>query len=507
MILVKTTTPTIIDSTAWHGRSFNQTDTNLCAINSTLSAEYGLSYDARNFAYSSDPVGALRVYMQNIILQGPSLDPQTLLMHIDNVLSLPKNMVDPLIKELDDAFEIAARTSSGNGFNNSLANLLNTCGSPCNYFHPVGDVIALLATSSQMNTNNVAPLWDKDFDLFHAPTNVAAASFNKISSAAQRLLISTSQAVRSIAGAALSPIFTSNRISQEKTLLEQGKSLGYTSHGSYLATDPFPYFQTQDSASNLLARAKGSLMDCFRLHEFKYRYNPVDANMNLAVATNYHIRINSEGSAYNLNAFGKPKMPLVRPSKYSIGHALDYKDSRYRWDDEENWTRFPRTGKKATESTNTPQKPPTSKPSAQTAGAKVTDYGQANDPNLDSNSAKGIGISGIGEGGGPAGMKGGNYLLKDYSMAVSPDIEAQMRANGIQVGDWVNVQTTTGETFIKRFDDRTSNRLSGRVDFYSPVGRAAGLDNSVISITKADGPPPGYEQPPRYVYGQAMEAE
>jgi hypothetical protein len=119
---------------------------------------------------------------------------------------------------------------------------------------------------------------------------------------------------------------------------------------------------------------------------------------------------------------------------------------------------------------------------------------------------KGIGAGGIGEAGkGPAGLKGGNYLLKDYSMAASPDVEAQMRASGVKLGDWVNVQTADGRTFPKRFDDRTANYLTGRVDFYSPVGRAAGLDSAVTTITKASGPPAGYVQPPRYVSGVAVD--
>jgi hypothetical protein len=102
-------------------------------------------------------------------------------------------------------------------------------------------------------------------------------------------------------------------------------------------------------------------------------------------------------------------------------------------------------------------------------------------------------------------LQGGNYLLKDYSMAVSPDVEAQMRSTGIKPGDWVTVSTTDGRTLTKRWDDRTASTLSGRVDFYSPVGRSPQLDAGVVNITKASGPPLGYVQPPRYVNGQATQ--
>ena len=510
MILINTTAPALIDATAWHGRDFLRVNSNLCTFSTALSAEYGLSYDHKQFTNSSSPISALRTYMQNVILQGPDLDPQTLAMHVDRILSLPQSMVQPLVLEISNNLDIAS--GSGNGFPpesflNKLARMLNTCNSPCNYFKPVGDVVGLLASSTQMNTNSVAPAWDSGSTLLHAPVGVAQATFNKISMTAQKLLVGTAQAAKSIMSNALQPLFSSSRKSTETSLMQNGQSMSFVSHGTYLATDPFPYFQTQNNASNILARAKGSLFDCFSQHEYKYRYNPLDANMNLAVATNAHIVAVSEGSTYVLNVFGKPKVPLIKPRKMSIAEALDYKASNYVWDDGENRTLYPTTGSKSTE----PKSPPTptnanrAPGTANVAGSKVTDYGRPTDPYLDTNSKNGIGVAGIGEDGkGPSGLKGGNYLLKDYSMAVSPDVETQMRSNGISVGDWVQVNTADGQSFTKRWDDRTSADLSGRVDFYSPVGQAAGLDSQVVTITPLSGPPAGYIQPPRYVNGQAV---
>lgn len=515
MILIKTTAPQLVDATALYGITFVEKNTNLCAFTNVLSADYNLSFDNKNFEQSAQPINALRAYMQNIILLGNQLDAQTLQMHVDRVLSLPPQMVDPLIREIDDAFVAANQRRSPNddSFPSKLANLLNQCGGPCNYFRPIGDVVALLANAMQQNTNNVAPAWDGESSLLHAPLNIAGATFNKISLAAQQLLASVATATKNIVARATQPLFSSDRKQTETSLLQQGKSMSFIPHGGYLATDPFPYFQTQNNASNLLARAKGSLNDCFRLHEFKYRYNPLDANMNMAVATNNTINMTSEGSKYELNVFGKLKTPPVKPLYLSIKDLLDYTESRYDWDDDQNWNRYPKTGKKETEAQAQPQNTGTTNQQnqpangkANVAGAKVTDYGQSTDPYLDSNTKKGIGANGIGESGkGPAGLQGGNYLLRDYSMAASPDVEAQMRASGIRLGDWVNVQTSDGRTFTKRFDDRTANYLTGRVDFYSPVGRAPGLDSPVTTITKASGPPAGYVQPPRYVNGVAVD--
>lgn len=510
MILINTTAPMLIDATAWHGRNFLYTNSNLCTFSTALSAEYSLSYDYKQFTNSSSPISALRSYMQNVILQGPDLDPQTLALHVDRILSMPASMVLPLVREMSNNLDIASRSGSGfppESFLNKLAKILNTCNSPCNYFRPVGDVIGLLASSTQMNTCNVSPAWDSNCTLLHAPICTAQATFNKISTTAQRLLIGTAQAARGIFCSALQPIFSSSRKSTETSLMRDGKSMSFVPHGTYLATDPFPYFQTQNNASNILARAKGSLLDCFRQHEYKYRYNPLDASMNLSVATNAHVVAVSEKSTYVLNLFGKPKVPLIKPRKMSIANALDFKNSNYVWDDSENRTLNPTTGSKTTEPSSPPTPTNANKPpgTANVAGSRVTDYGQPIDPYLDPNSKNGIGMAGIGESGkGPAGLKGGNYLLRDYSMAVSPDVEDKMRSSGIGVGDWVQVNTADGQSFAKRWDDRTSPTLTGRVDFYSPVGRANGLASPVSTITKLNGPPAGYVQPPRYVNGKAI---
>lgn len=506
MILIKTTAPQLVDATALHSSTFLQKNTPLCSFNNALSADYALSFDSKLFEQSENPVNALRKYMQDIVLLGPQLDAQTLQMHVDRVLSLPPQMVQPLIREMDDAFASAnQRRSPDDSFTGKLADLLNQCGGPCNYFKPIGDVVALLANSTQQNTNNVAPAWDGESSLVHAPLNIAGATFNKISLAAQQILASVATATKNVVAKATQPLFSNERKQSEAALMQQGKSMSFIAHGSYLATDPFPYFQTQNNASNLLARARGSLNDCFRLHEFKYRYNPLDANMNQSFATNATINITSEGSNYALNVFGKNKTPVAKPEYLSIKGFLDYKESNYDWDDDLNYTKYPKTGRKETEpSNNQPTGAANENNAANATGSRVTDYGQANDPDKDPNTMKGIGIQGIGEGKGPAGLQGGNYLLKDYSMAVSPDVETQMRANGIKPGDWVQVQTMDGRTFNKRWDDRTSDVLTGRVDFYSPVGRAPGLDSSVTTITKTNGPPAGYVQPPRYVNGEPV---
>jgi hypothetical protein len=87
---------------------------------------------------------------------------------------------------------------------------------------------------------------------------------------------------------------------------------------------------------------------------------------------------------------------------------------------------------------------------------KITKYGyeKPGDKDYDSNSARGIGAA-------------DNQLTPGESIALSPDLE---KSTGAKIGDKVVVTLANGEKMVKRFDDRTSKRLKGRVDIYSPDG-------------------------------------
>jgi hypothetical protein len=99
-----------------------------------------------------------------------------------------------------------------------------------------------------------------------------------------------------------------------------------------------------------------------------------------------------------------------------------------------------------------------SRPQASTGSdqGKITKYGyeKPGDADYDSNSARGIGAA-------------DNQLTPGESIALSPDLE---KSTGAKIGDKVVVTLSNGDKMVKRFDDRTSKRLKGRVDIYSPDG-------------------------------------
>lgn len=108
------------------------------------------------------------------------------------------------------------------------------------------------------------------------------------------------------------------------------------------------------------------------------------------------------------------------------------------------------------------------------AMGKVTSYGYSNDETPDSNTQ--AGKSAIGK-------------LSPNSLAVSPDVEAKMKDQGIKIGDSVQLHLADGSTVTRIWDDRTAKQykgkpLMGRFDFYSPNGLASQEGTQVVGFSK-----------------------
>jgi len=116
---------------------------------------------------------------------------------------------------------------------------------------------------------------------------------------------------------------------------------------------------------------------------------------------------------------------------------------------------------------------------------KATSYGYSGDPTPDSNSSAGIGAWVPDTE--AAKIKNGEdspFKLKPNDIALSPDVEKTVRANGIQPGDTLAVTMGNGDIVQGRWMDRTAQDsdvssgkikgvtkpLRGRVDFYTPGG-------------------------------------
>ena len=144
--------------------------------------------------------------------------------------------------------------------------------------------------------------------------------------------------------------------------------------------------------------------------------------------------------------------------------------------------------------------PPAGDPAtAVPTGGRATKFGYAADPNKDSLSAKRIAaFSGSAAEAAAAAGEDHPLLLRKGDLAVSPDVEAELRGAGVKPGDFVKVTFKDGTTRVSRWMDRTAddaqakklglNPLRGRWDFFAPDGQDSLDGQPVVSFTPVKNP-------------------
>jgi hypothetical protein len=136
-----------------------------------------------------------------------------------------------------------------------------------------------------------------------------------------------------------------------------------------------------------------------------------------------------------------------------------------------------------------------SEPAPAPPKSKVTSYGYKADPWADTLSAIGIG-SFSGSAAEKAAKLGKDHpmRLKPGDLAVSPDVERQLRRAGVKPADPIEIVFADGTTHRGRWMDRTANDaqarrlklppLRGRWDIYSPDGSSPLNDKPVTSFRR-----------------------
>ena len=115
---------------------------------------------------------------------------------------------------------------------------------------------------------------------------------------------------------------------------------------------------------------------------------------------------------------------------------------------------------------------PKVKPTFFATSGRITSYGYKGDSTPDTNSEHAIGAW-------------DNHLQSGLSLAVSPDIEQQFKHLGVAKQTLVDIILKNGIVLTLRWDDRTSSKLSGRFDLFSPGGLSRYDGLSVIGIRRS----------------------
>lgn len=467
-----TTAPDFVRVTSIQNSDYITHQTNNCAAYSNMPAEYDIELQLNSAKNSSNPIQEYINAARSVIIQGPNLDQQYLKKTIDQIKSLPPELYNRVATQISNDFDSAYAMGCGTkvqGLVGDLARTLCSCTSPCNYFKPLSDNIATYASVNQSNTSNTAPLWDNS-ELMYAPYAVADTTFNGISPTAQQLIIGAAIAAKRVIARGSSPVFSSAQISEDRSQLMQGRSIGFKPHGYYLTTDPFPYFETQNNASNILANTSSVLKGCYAQYELKRRFNPHDVSMNLSVATPATYSIAVENSTAVVDLFGKPIHPSTKPQFYSIYESLDHKVSDYEWDDYQNWTIYPTNG-----SSNQQPTPLPSKNNIPVNGTSIDYTGNPGDPFTTPEAIAGVGID-------------GSPLVAGYSISITPDLQTALLARDISPGSWINVITSDGITTPYRWDLNHSG--AGNISIYNPNSVIFGSIATAVTIQPGEEPSP-----------------
>lgn len=332
-MLAKTTIPDLIDHISiGENQEYVKKYTNLCELVTSFDTLFDLSYKWQVVLTGSDPLNELRNFVKDFIVVAPELDTYTVIKYIYRIRNFNPYFSSIVLKEVDDAFiaaqeikkpkareyENGVAVNLDGGFLNKLAELIQTCQSPCNYFTPISDSLGMLGDSTNNVSTTTSPMWDTDFKYLPIPLHMPVNLFNKVSKSIINEVLQLGAAVELSFRKGLSPFFTSERVEKESVLLKAGRTLDTTSDSEPFTTDLGSYFIGGAVSSNIFGNIRKTTQDCFRLFDFYKRFNYQDSEMNLAKASRRKYVVSQGGYPVVVDMYGKALPNYVIPQEYRI---------------------------------------------------------------------------------------------------------------------------------------------------------------------------------------------
>lgn len=305
-------------------------DTTLCQLVNEFETEFNLMYKFKDIETSNDPLNALRDFTKDFILAGPNLDVPTIILFVDKVNNkLPSTYSNTVKTELNSAFDAASNIKTpktkpdksnvpldkDDGFLNKLADALNQCTAPCNYFQAISDTLATLSNVSESNTSHTTALWDTLFEFFPPPISTTLNIYNKVSSLIKTEVMKTQASAESIFRSGLSPNFSEERIKFEQQKLQSGETLEDTSESAPMTNAISHYNMISQSGPSVLDKTARQLRDCYRIADYYKRFNYQDSNMNFGKARRILYNTNVNGYTIPTNIHGNNVPSFIIPEE------------------------------------------------------------------------------------------------------------------------------------------------------------------------------------------------
>lgn len=317
--------------------SFLENNTTNCEFVSSFPHEVDLMYDWKNLKKSSEPMRSLRDFCKKFIMYGRDLDVCTIKFFVHKVKVFPEYYSNTVMEEIADAFDIASNmtvdiddaddgavppeysyTTFGQSPNNDkkflkkLASMLKGCNAPCNYFKPVSDTIGTLFDFGMAMSDGSHSLVDVGKDLLHAPLNVPLALYNQISPQFRSEFTKLKTASNALFKNGVSPFFSKDDAKRVEQQLAKGVSPDMVGEKLPMSCDTKTYHTVSQVHSELLAKVKEKLGDCFRMFDHMQKYNAYDPTMNSAFAKRKYMGIKNSNVTSLIDING-----ALAPGKYA----------------------------------------------------------------------------------------------------------------------------------------------------------------------------------------------
>jgi hypothetical protein len=342
MILSKTTVPDIINANIF-STSLLKDNSSLCGPFKNLVTEYNSALEFNKSKFSPTPLTAFTDWARGFVLNGPKFETEFILNSVERFGTLPDVFKTIIIKDIDDHISAAKGlglkddvdyntdfikdlVNNGVGLSNRLnntssSNSLPTCGnSPCNYFHAItmlGDVIGTLAQPTATPTYNSSVPFKEIGE--QMPIMGSLDTINKTPPEMAKREIQLRERLQRQREENLSPFFNNARKSRLQPLVE-GAAVDYKASGDIMDVDYMHIHDTNKATSKILDTIHEVLNDCFRIYEFRRRYNPFNSQFNLAQAGKNAFDIVINEITYTIDFFGKVLKPNHTPSNNRLNN-------------------------------------------------------------------------------------------------------------------------------------------------------------------------------------------
>ena len=338
-MIAKTGFPEYLESiTIGPNANFLKTNTDLCHVVNQFETEVNLTYMWKHVERDRDTLTATRQFVKNFMLDAPDLDTEFLLHYTKKINNLNPAIRDAVKYETREVLKKASTmtppmtgvpggttvtgSASGrnfdptkpihedNDFINRLADLMDSCDAPCDYFAPVTDKIGSLIDYSRYNSLGNAAVGDLEGHT-PPPTGIGLNVLNKIPSLLQDAIATAFTSAKIAIDAAMTSLTNPTGKINFTQLAANGVTpdqQGLTFTGS---TNSSMFHDINSMHTNMRTKIKELMQDCYRSAEFETRYNPFNPAMNMAVAQEKYFDVTLKSATgerpYTIGASGQAK--------------------------------------------------------------------------------------------------------------------------------------------------------------------------------------------------------